>query len=257
MVRSDRTTMGGMVSKLPETRWSLILSARTQDQDRQRLAMDNLIMVYWKPVYCHLRRRGYQNEEAKDLTQEFFHKLIVAGKLLETADKEVGCFRQLLSTALKRFISNVERDKKRKKRIPKEGIIPIASLELNNLDIPAHEATAEQAFDYAWITSLLDWALAETKKQCCESGQEIHWRIFHRKVLAPILDGAKEVSMEDISRMYELKNANQANSRVVTVKRHFGRVLMHRLKDLTGSEEMADTEFNEIMLFLSEKNARL
>ena len=63
--------------------------------------------------------------------------------------------------------------------------------------------------------------------------------------------------MEDISRMYELKNANQANSRVVTVKRHFGRVLMHRLKDLTGSEEMADTEFNEIMLFLSEKNARL
>ena len=257
MIRSDRTTMGGMASKLPETRWSLILNARTLHQDRQRLALDNLITAYWKPVYCHLRRRGYQNEEAKDLTQEFFHKFIVKGKLLETADEEMGCFRQLLSTALKRFISNVERDKKRKKRAPKEKIVPLASLNINNLNIPTFEATAEQAFNYAWITTLLDQILVETKKQCCESDQEIHWSIFHRKVLAPILEGAKDISMEDMSHMYELKNANQANSRIVTVKRRFRRVLMDRLRDLTGSDDLAEAEFNEIMRFLSEKSARL
>jgi DNA-directed RNA polymerase specialized sigma24 family protein len=249
--------MGGMASKLPDTRWSLILSARTEDLDRQRLAMDNLIAAYWKSIYCYLRRRGYQNEEAKDLTQEFFHKFIIAGKLLEAADAQIGCFRQLLSTAIKRFISNVERDKKRKKRAPKDGMVPLACLELTNLDIPAVEATAEQAFNYAWITSLLDQTLVETKKQCSESDQEIHWMIFHRKVLAPILEGADDISMEDISRVYKLENPNQANSRIVTVKRRFRRILMYRLKDLTGSEEMAEAEFNEIMLFLSKRSARL
>lgn len=249
--------MGGMASKLPETRWSLILSARTQNQTRRHLAMDNLTMAYWKPTYCYLRRRGYQNEEAKDLTQDFFYKFIVTGKLLETADREIGCFRQLLSTTLKRFISNVERDKKRKKRSPKEGIIPLASLELSNLDVPAFEDTAEQAFDYAWITNLLDQILVETKKQCYDSGQEIHWLIFQRKVLAPIIDGTEDISMEQVSQKYKLKNANQANSRIVTVKRRFGRILMHRLRDLTGSDDLAETEFNEIMQFLSEKSARL
>lgn len=249
--------MGGMESKLPETRWSLILGARTQNQTRRHLAMENLTIAYWKPIYCYLRRRGYPNEEAKDLTQEFFHKFIMVGKLLETADKKVGCFRQLLITTLKRFISNVERDKKRKKRSPKEGVIPLASLELSNLDVPALETTADQAFDYAWITNLLDQTLVETKRQCYESDQQIHWQVFHRKVLAPILDGAPDISMEEIRQKYKLKDANQANSRIVTVKRRFGRILMHRLRDLTGSDESAETEFNEIMQFLSENSARL
>jgi len=249
--------LGGVETRLPETRWSLILGAHTQDKTRQELALHNLTMAYWKPIYCCLRRRRYDNEEAKDLTQDFFHKFIITGKLLETADREVGCFRQLLSTALKRFIINVERDKKRKKRAPKEGIIPLASIELGNLNIPAPEATADQAFDYAWITSLLDQTVAETRKQCFESGQDVHWKIFHRKILAPILEGADDISMEEISRMHKLKDANQANSRVVTVKRRFGRILMHRLRDLTGSDNQADAEFNEIMRFLSEKNARL
>ena len=249
--------MGGMKSKLPETRWSLILGARTRNQTRRRLAIDNLTMAYWKPIYCYLRRHRYDNEEAKDLTQDFFFKFIVTGKLLETADREVGCFRQLLRTALRRFIINVERDRKRIKRAPKEGIIPLGSIELGSLNVPAAEATADQAFDYAWITNLLDQTLSETRRQCCTSRQKVHWQVFHRKVLAPIIEGADEISMEEISRVYGLKDANQANSRVVTVKRRFGRILMHRLRDLTGSGDQAEAEFNEIMRFLSEKSARL
>ena len=249
--------MGGMESKLPETRWSLILGARTQDQIRRRLAIENLTIAYWKPIYCYLRRKGYQNEEAKDLTQEFFHGFILEGKLLQSANKEIGCFRQLLITTLKRFISNVERNKKRKKRSPKEGAIPLTSLESTNFDIPALETTADQAFDYAWITNLLDQTLVETKRQCYESDQQTHWQVFHRKVLAPIIDGASDISMEEIRQKYNLKDANQANSRIVTVKRRFGRILMHRLRDLTGSDESAEIEFNEIMRFLSENSARL
>jgi len=249
--------MGGMASRLPKTRWSLILSARTQDQTRNRLAMDNLTTAYWKPIYCYLRRRGYHNEEAKDLTQDFFSGFILEGKLLHTADKELGCFRQLLYTALKRFISNVERDKKRIKRAPPGGIIPLSTIKQNHLSIPASVTMPEQAFDYAWITNLLDQIIEETKIRCLESGQEIHWQVFYKKVLAPIFEDAEDVSMQEVSEIYGLEDANQANSRIVTVKRCFGRILKRRLRDLTGSDSRAEAEFERIVRFLSEKGARL
>jgi len=256
MVYSDRTAMGGMASRLPKTRWSLILGARTTDQTRRSLALENLASTYWKPIYCYLRKRGYSNEEAKDLSQDFFRGFILEGKLLQTADKELGCFRQLLRTALKRFVNNVERDKKRRKRYPKEGIVPLTSVEQGNIGIPASEDSPEQAFDYAWIAELLDQILEETRKQCCESGQEIHWSIFHTKVLAPILEDANDISMKEISQMYGLEDVNQANSRIVTVKRCFGRILKRRLRELTGSDSGAEEEFREIMRFLSQKSAR-
>ncbi len=257
MSRLDSTSMGGMNSRLRETRWSLILAARTQDDDRRRLAIANLTDYYWKPIYCHLRRHGYANEEAKDLTQEFFYTFILDGALLQAADREIGCFRQLLMTALKRFVSNVERDKKRKKRAPKGGLIPLPSLESGDFDLPSSEATPEQAFYYSWITGLLDYALAETKRQSIDAGMKVHWQLFHRKVLAPILDGAEDMSMTEISRTYRVENETKACNMIVTVKRRFQRVLRQRLRDLVRSDSQVEVEFEEILRFLSENRAKL
>ncbi len=244
--------MGGAGSKLPETRWSLIMGACTHDQIRRRLCLENLTKTYWKPIYCYIRNKGFGNEEAKDLTQDFFHAFILDGKLLQAADKKLGCFRQLLRTAIKRYIINIKRDKNRQIRSPKGGIVPLSFSDSNDIILPSSENTPEQAFDYAWITNLLDQVLAETRQQCYESDQEVHWQVFHRKVLAPILENAKDISMKEISQMYGLEDANQANSRLVTVKRSFARILKRRLRDLGGSDLQAEAEFEEIMRFLSE-----
>ncbi len=102
--------MGGAGSEARTTRWSVILAARTQDESCRKLALENLADAYWKPIYCYLRRDGQSDATAKDLTQEFFREFFLEGKLLEAADRELGGFRQLLRTALKRFVSNVKRD---------------------------------------------------------------------------------------------------------------------------------------------------
>jgi len=249
--------MGGTGSRLPETRWSLILGARTHDQTRRRLAIANITNAYWKPIYCHLRRRGYSNEEAKDLTQEFFCEFVLDGTLLQTADRELGCFRQLLSTALKRFTINVERDKNRKKRAPEGGVVALPSTEAGDFDPPSSEATPEQAFYYAWVTSLLDHALTETKKECCNAGLEVHWQVFYSRVLAPILNDAEETSFKNICQKYCIESESKAGNMIVTVKRRFREVLRRRLRDLVGSDSQAETEFQEILRFLSEKGAGL
>lgn len=249
--------MGGMNGRLRETRWSLIFAARTRDGTRRRLAMANLTDYYWKPVYCHLRRHGYTSEEAKDLTQEFFYTFILDGSLLHAADREIGCFRQLLTTALKRFISNIERDKKRKKRAPTGGLIPLPAAESGDFDPPSSEATPEQAFYYSWITGLLDHALAETKRQSIDGGMKVHWLLFHRKVLAPILEDAEDIPMKEICRTYGVESETKACNMIVTVKRRFQRVLRQRLRDLVRSDSQAKVEFEEILAFLSGNRARL
>jgi hypothetical protein len=256
MARFDRTSMGGIESRLKETPWSQIFGARTQDQTRRRLCLENLAKTYWKPIYCYLIRKNFSNEDAKDLTQSFFNTFFLEGKLLRAADRKLGCFRQLLCTALKRYISNIKRDDNRKIRKPNGILLSLSSAKLDNSDPLSSEATPEQAYEYAWITSLLDQTLLETKHQCFEVEQQVHWQVFYKKVLAPILEDAKDISMQEISNMYGLEDANQANSRIVTVKRRFGRNLKRRLRELTGSDSGAESEFEEIMRFLSERSAR-
>lgn len=128
--------MGGTGSQFLSTNWALILNVRTQDETRRRLATESLIKRYWKPVYCYLRKRGYGNEEAKDLTQDFFCEFFLGAKLLQAADRETGRFRQLLLTALKHFISNIERDKKSKKRAPPREILSLSSAQFAGVDAP-------------------------------------------------------------------------------------------------------------------------
>ena len=72
MEYDDRTTMGGAGETFLTTHWSLIEHVQ-RHEDRDRALIGLLLQRYWKPVYCYLRRRGYENEQAKDLTQAFFH----------------------------------------------------------------------------------------------------------------------------------------------------------------------------------------
>lgn len=257
MNRWQKTSMGGAGSQFPSTHWSLILNARTQDETRRRLAIENLIEGYWKPVYCYLRKRGYENEEAKDLTQDFFCDFFLGAKLLHAADKKIGRFRQLLLTALKRFVRNVERDKKRKKRTPPGGILSLSSPQFTSIDLPGSADTPEQAFYHAWITDLLDQVLSEVREQYNSPNMLNHWRIFQLKVLAPTLQNAQDLSMKQICERCDVASVEQAANMLITVKRRFRSILRRYLRNLVRSDSEAEAEFREVFGFLSKGRAGL
>ena len=89
------------------TRWSLILSAAHSEGEEQkaRAALDELCRIYWRPVFVFVCRRGYSTEDAQDLTQDFFVK-ILGPNWLEHADVNRGRFRTLLLTSLQHFLVN-------------------------------------------------------------------------------------------------------------------------------------------------------
>ena len=58
------------------TRWSLVLAAGEGGSERSKRALAELCAQYWYPLYAYARRRGYDPEDARDLTQAFFTKLL-------------------------------------------------------------------------------------------------------------------------------------------------------------------------------------
>src|SRR2546425_10347823 len=77
---SDDTQIGGPSGRFPPTRWSAIVAARGDDPAERTRAFETIVAAYWKPVYKYIRARwGKNNEAAKDLTQEFFARVMEKG----------------------------------------------------------------------------------------------------------------------------------------------------------------------------------
>src|SRR5579864_63588 len=71
------------------TRWSVVRAAGRSDTTSARAALEKLCRTYWYPLYAYVRSRGQSPEDAQDLTQEFFARLL-EGQSLAGADPELG-----------------------------------------------------------------------------------------------------------------------------------------------------------------------
>src|SRR5687767_10756120 len=84
------------------THWSAVLAAGQPDVPGALRALEGLCRAYWRPVYVHVRRAGHNVEAARDLTQEFFARML-EGNWLNAADPQRGRFRSFLLRCVSRF----------------------------------------------------------------------------------------------------------------------------------------------------------
>src|SRR5215204_4126319 len=96
------------------THWSVVLAAGQVDTAGARSALEELCRTYWFPLYAYVRRSGHQPEDAQDLTQGFFARLLER-KYVQLADRNRGRFRTFLLTSLKHFLTNEWKQANRKK----------------------------------------------------------------------------------------------------------------------------------------------
>jgi len=249
--RYKDTTMGGAKGAFQKTLWSDIEDAKTLNETRRRAIIDKLIKMYWKPVYCYLRRKGYANEPAKDLTQGFFHEIVLGHKLIQQADETKGKFRTFLLTALERYVVSVHRKESAKKRMPSEGIIEIEAVDFPDFLGARSKVNPECAFSYALVADLLDQVLERVKDECYNTGKATHWEVFSAKILDPIFDNVSSPPLAVICTKYRVENEVKASNMIVTVKRRFRLVLKNRLRQFVSSDSQVDEEFSDLVKILS------
>jgi RNA polymerase sigma-70 factor (ECF subfamily) len=175
---SGAGTNAGARGRFATTQWSLVLAAGERGSAGAEEALARLCSLYWYPVFAFVRRQGYPTDEAQDLTQGFFTRLIEKGDLAD-ADRSRGRFRSFLLTACQYFLSN-ERDRAfALKRGGGRVAVPIdvAAAEGRYERALAHAETPERLYDRQWCLTLLAGVLEDLREEYVASGKE---RVFDR-----------------------------------------------------------------------------
>jgi RNA polymerase sigma-70 factor (ECF subfamily) len=143
------------------THWTRVLQARGDSPDA-KAAMSELCAAYYPPVFAFICRDVQDEESARDLTQEFFARLI-AGHGVSGVDPKRGRFRSYLLGAVKHFLRDM-RD--RAGRIKRGSGQSLESTDAGTdtspgLQVPdTSTAEPDREFDRKWALTLLDRALA-------------------------------------------------------------------------------------------------
>ena len=236
--RSDYTSIGGLRMQFPPTEWTRVIEPALG-----QAIQNELPSRYWKPIYCYLRNKGYDNEEAKDLTQGFFTEIILDRGLARNVERSRGKFRTLLLTALDHYVISVARYEKRKKRRP-AGLVVLDEA----FPIPDSSLTDPQdAFDYGWAADLMARVLDELETECHQDGISKHWEVFQARVLLPITQNTEPPSLTDVCRDRGIADPTKASNMIVTVKRRFRQLLERHVRRFVESEAEVATEIQRLI----------
>src|SRR5690606_14148964 len=133
------------------THWSRVVAAGHPGAPGTRDALADLCASYWYPIYAHIRRRGHPAEEAADLTQDYFARLLEKGTLA-AADRDLGRFRAFLKADIGFFLADRRDHDRALKRGDGRAVFSVDALdaEARYHAEPAEGATAVRLFDRDW-----------------------------------------------------------------------------------------------------------
>jgi RNA polymerase sigma factor (sigma-70 family) len=148
------------------THWSVVLAAGHSSVPGAQEALEKLCRAYWFPLYVFVRRQGNSPEDAQDLTQNFFARLLDKNYLAK-ADRERGKFRTFLLGSLKNFLIN---EWKQAGRLKRGGGVEFLSIDPNAAEDryaaePANEPNPDAAYEQRWAVTLIEEVLAALREE--------------------------------------------------------------------------------------------
>ncbi|MFO1500217.1 MAG: ECF-type sigma factor [Verrucomicrobiota bacterium] len=155
------------------THWSVVLAAGQSRSERAATALEELCRTYWYPLYAYLRRKGYSEHDAQDLTQGFIFQLLER-RALENLEPQKGKFRSFLLASLNYFLAD-ERDRTQAQK--RGGGRELISLDLNEgegrywREATGHDCSPERLYERGWAITLLDCVLARLAREFADAGR--------------------------------------------------------------------------------------
>jgi RNA polymerase sigma factor (sigma-70 family) len=156
------------------THWSVVLAAGQAPSGEAHAALEKLCRAYWYPLYAFVRREGHSADEAQDLTQAFFARLLER-RDFEHAQKERGRLRSFLLVSLKHFLVNEWQRARAQKRGGDQVFVPLDEIlaeERFGLE-PADSLTAERIYERRWALTILDQVFERLRAEYAAAGKSL------------------------------------------------------------------------------------
>ncbi|MBI2930032.1 MAG: sigma-70 family RNA polymerase sigma factor [Planctomycetes bacterium] len=217
-----------------ETAWSAILRARDRANPERRKHLERLIAIYWPPVYWYLIRRwNLKQEDAADLTQELFVRL-VEEEFLDEVVRERGRFRTFLKLKLRDLVVEDLRKRSAQKR---GGLAHVIKIDASGKEPAWQGIQPDEAFDRDWALCLMNEAVGRLEREMKGQGKETALQVFRRCVL-----DQPPLSYQECARQFSLKEGDVRNY-VFRTRAQLREVVRAMVCESVDSEAEAHGEF--------------
>jgi RNA polymerase sigma factor (sigma-70 family) len=236
----------GKEVEFPPTHWTLVLSAGRPGSVEAEAAVASLCQMYWYPLYVFIRRQGHNSDDAQDLVQGFFARLLEKN-YIGSADPEKGRFRSFLLLSLKRFMANEWDRAKRQKRGGGAACLPLEGKEFETRYVaePQDEMSPDKAFERRWAMTLLQQVSDRLKAEFADSGRA---HIFE-EVKHFITGGQIPSSYAEIAQRLKTTEGS-VKVLVHRLRRRFRELLRFEIAKTVDSPETIDDEIRELFAAL-------
>jgi RNA polymerase sigma factor (sigma-70 family) len=156
------------------THWSVVLLAGESQAPDADIALDKLCRTYWQPLYAYVKRGGHNPQDAQDLTQEFFARMLEK-KYLKLATPERGRFRSFLLKSLQHFLVNEWVRGQAQKRGGGQTILSLdeEAAERAYQQEPMVQLAPESLYDKRWALTLLERAMERLGESYAAAGRRV------------------------------------------------------------------------------------
>jgi RNA polymerase sigma factor (sigma-70 family) len=228
------------------THWSVVLAAREEHTPHAAEALENLCQTYWYPLYAFVRREGKNAEDAQDLTQEFFGRLLDKNYLAQVEHRK-GKFRSFLLAALRHFLA----DQRDRARAVKRG----AGAHCLSLDAqtaegryrfePVDRMDAEKIYERRWAMTLLEQALTRLRDENDAAGKT---ELFER--LRDFVAGESDVSCGEAAAQLGLTES-ALKSALHRLRQRYRELVRAEVAHTVADPAEIDTEIRYLIVVLS------
>jgi RNA polymerase sigma-70 factor (ECF subfamily) len=226
------------------TQWSMVLDAQGSSPEAQR-ALEQVCRIYWRPIYCFLRREGKTTEDAQALTQSFFAQLLERGDFAAVR-REKGKLRSYLLGSLKHFLANDRRRSMSLKRGEGRALISFQDLTgEEGAEFESHALTADRIFDRRWALTVLDRVFAqlvsEHKNGCRPE--------FAERLSELLADEADRPRQAEIAREFGMTE-NAVKQAFHRLRQRYRQLLREAIAGTVATPADIDDELRELIVAL-------
>jgi RNA polymerase sigma factor (sigma-70 family) len=229
------------------THWSVVLAAKRNDSAEGSKALERLCRTYWPPLYGYIRRDGHSPEDAQDLTQEFFARLVEKDYLGYLEDQR-GKFRSFLLTLLKHFLSDQRAKAGAQKRGGGKAFVSLddtSAVEADYQIEATHDGNPEHLYERQWAKRVLEQALGRLRQEYVSEGKAV---LFEQlKDLQPGEHGA--TSYVQIGTQLGMSEA-AIKSAVHRMRRRHGELLREEIAQTVSRPEEVNEEIRYLLRVL-------
>jgi RNA polymerase sigma-70 factor (ECF subfamily) len=225
----------------------VVVAAARSDTTRAQAALEKLCQTYWYPLYLYVRRRGHSPQDAQDLTQAFFARLLER-HWVGDADRDRGRFRTFLLTAMSRFLAD-EWDKARAQK--RGGGVIHVPLQLDTAEgrygcEPADDCTPEQCYERRWALTLLDAVLQRLRSEYERAGRA---ELF-AGLNASLVGGRESQPYAELAAKLDMSES-AVNVAVHRLRKRFRKLLRAEIAQTMAATDDVDEELRHLLAVLA------